>query len=45
MDEETLATVVSAVMMGLLALRVAYWIATYRSLFIGVATAWVLWLG
>jgi hypothetical protein len=45
MDEEIMATALSVLMLGILAVRVAFWIATYRAVFVGVLTAWVLWLG
>lgn len=44
MDEGFVATVLSVMMMGIAAVRLVWWIATYRWLLIGVLTAWSLWL-
>ena len=44
MDEGVIATALSVLMMGVAAVRFAWWIATYRWLLIGVLTAWSLWL-
>jgi hypothetical protein len=44
MDEGVIATALSVLMMGVAAVRLVWWIATYRWLLIGVLTAWSLWL-